>query len=120
MLDKGGNAVRLSMNPEQFRRYRAQMIDWFMYNQFNHDNSFFDFFTNFDQTSNVAIANIVYMIQKAKARASKSSYDKCSKLMRLYKRLRPFVSVGNWQKNLIEFDKDGYPTGYFKSNYNYG
>ena len=120
MLDKDGNTVRLSMNPEQFRRYRAQMIDWFMYNQFNHDNSFFDFFTNFDQTSNVAIANIVYMIQKAKARASKSSYDKCSKLMRLYKRLRPFVSVGNWQKNLIEFDKDGYPTGYFKSKYNYG
>jgi len=40
--------------------------------------------------------------------------------MNLYKELRPKVSIGNWQKTLMEFDRNGYPTGYFASKYNYG
>lgn len=120
MLDKDGKPVYLGMNAEKFSRYRDQMIDWFMYNYFNHDITMFDYFRNFDASSNVATANIVYLIQRQKALASENAYNRIIKIMNLYKKLRPHMSVGNWQKSIMEFDKDGYPTGYFKSNYNYG
>lgn len=98
--------------------------DWLTTNSYYGDISVFQEYTaNFGQMENPIIRIAFNLIQRAETATNEAIHPIAAALTKAYRKAdftpkRWFKS--NWQKALMEIDKDGIPTGNFVRDINYG
>ena len=85
-------------------------------------NTWFLYTSNNARSQSPLIKVAFDLIQYAESKTLKESYKERSKIVNAYKKANDFSKKlsRNWQKQFMEFDRNGVPTGYFIRPINYG
>lgn len=111
----------LKMTDEEARRYKENLFDWLLDNSYNGDiNKYISMFVNYGSSSSPIIKQAFGFIQKAQTKTLKETLQRIQDIVKLTEKIDKIPSITNWQKDFMEFDKNGLPTGYFVRKYNYG
>ena len=85
-------------------------------------NTWYQFTSNNARSQSPLIKAAFDLIQYAESKTLQESYKERSKIVNAYKKANGLSKklTRNWQKQFMEFDRDGVPTGYFIRPINYG
>lgn len=85
-------------------------------------NTWYQFTSNNARSQSPLIKAAFDLIQYAESKTLEESYKERSKIVNAYKKANDLSKklTRNWQKQFMEFDRDGIPTGYFIRPINYG
>lgn len=85
-------------------------------------NTWYQFTSNNARSQSPLIKAAFDLIQYAESKTLQESYKERSKIVNAYRKANGLSKqlTRNWQKQFMEFDKDGVPTGYFIRPINYG
>jgi hypothetical protein len=85
-------------------------------------NTWYLFTSNNARSQSPLIKAAFDLIQYAETKTLKESYKERSKILNAYRKANGLSKklTRNWQKQFMEFDRNGVPTGYFIRPINYG
>lgn len=110
-------------NAKQAQGMKILSEDYLHYNILRGDlNGFETWVENASQSSNLVIKMMHNILSYAETRIQIEANKEAVDVRRAYKQANTFVKKfgPNWQSRMMEFDRDGVPTGYFIRPINYG
>lgn len=101
---------------------KAVAKDWLHKNMMYGDlNAFTSYVYNNAYSSNPIIKQAFHLIQEAETKTLEEVHPSAERIVRAFRKIdKKFKSLGNWQTRLMEFDRNGIPTGNFVRPINYG
>ena len=110
-------------NAKQAQGMKILSEDYLHYNILRGDlNGFQTWVENASQSSNLVIKMMHNILSYAETQIQIEANKEAVDVRRAYKQANTFVKKfgPNWQSRMMEFDRDGVPTGYFVRPINYG
>lgn len=113
----------ITSSDEQKENMKEVLKDYLHRNAFYEDqNLWYTFASNNAQSQSPLIKAAFNLIEYAESKTLEESFDVKTRLLRAYQYANGVKNklTRNWQKQFMEFDKNGVPTGYFIRPINYG
>lgn len=110
-------------DPQIKENMKQVLSDYLHRNAIHGDLGFWYNWSNLNRSSNPIIKQAFYLTQIAEQQIQEESVKEATKIMKLFKKAdtrKRNIQDRLWQTRMMEFDRNGIPTGYFVRPVNYG
>ena len=123
ILDKYMDIDFYAAHPEQIEGHRKLLRDYFHQNlQYEDISVVSEWMEDPSHSESLVIKYMSNIIDHAETKTQIEANDAATKVQRDYNKASRLTKLFgmNWQKNMMEFDREGIPTGFFVRPINYG